>query len=89
MIIPDEFAQNYVDNLIGGLAMNLAGPAALAPGIPRFCRDRGRADPFGRRQYVVDRRQRRSEPRRRRRRAAGLVPQAAPPNSAPPTASST
>jgi hypothetical protein len=29
MIIPDELRKTYVDNLIGGLAMNLAGPALL------------------------------------------------------------
>ena len=29
MIIPDNVRQNYVDNLIGGLAMNLAGPELL------------------------------------------------------------
>jgi amino acid transporter len=29
MIIPDEVRGNYVDNLIGGLAMNLAGPQML------------------------------------------------------------
>jgi amino acid transporter len=29
MIIPDDVRKNYVDNLIGGLAMNLAGPQIL------------------------------------------------------------
>ena len=29
MIIPDEIRKTYVDNLIGGLAMNLAGPQIL------------------------------------------------------------
>ncbi len=29
MIIPDELRRRYVDNLIGGLAMNLAGPEIL------------------------------------------------------------
>lgn len=29
MIIPDNIRKNYVDNLIGGLAMNLAGPEVL------------------------------------------------------------
>lgn len=29
MIIPDEIRKNYVNNLIGGLAMNLAGPYLL------------------------------------------------------------
>ena len=29
MIIPDDLRKTYVDNLIGGLAMNLAGPAIL------------------------------------------------------------
>jgi amino acid transporter len=29
MIIPDDLRKTYVDNLIGGLAMNLAGPALL------------------------------------------------------------
>jgi amino acid transporter len=29
MIIPDEIRKNYVDNLIGGLAMNLTGPMVL------------------------------------------------------------
>ncbi len=29
MIIPDNVRANYIDNLIGGLAMNLAGPALL------------------------------------------------------------
>lgn len=29
MIIPDNVRKNYVDNLIGGLAMNLAGPELL------------------------------------------------------------
>ena len=28
MIIPDDI-RNYTDNLIGGLAMNLAGPTSL------------------------------------------------------------
>lgn len=29
MIIPDDVRQNYTDNLIGGLVMNLAGPSTL------------------------------------------------------------
>lgn len=29
MIIPDDIRANYTDNLIGGLAMNLAGPTSL------------------------------------------------------------
>jgi amino acid transporter len=36
MIIPDELRKNYVDNLIGGLAMNLAGPQLLRVGFHVF-----------------------------------------------------
>lgn len=36
MIIPDELRKNYVDNLIGGLAMNLAGPQLLRIGFHIF-----------------------------------------------------
>ena len=36
MIIPDELRKNYVDNLIGGLAMNLAGPYMLRLGFHVF-----------------------------------------------------
>jgi amino acid transporter len=36
MIIPDELRKNYVDNLIGGLAMNLAGPQLLRVGFHIF-----------------------------------------------------
>jgi len=77
MIIPDNMRSQYVDNLLGGLAMHLAGPGPAAPGLPRLRRDRGRADPLGRRQHLHDRRQWRDEPYRRGRRTAGLVPQAA------------
>jgi amino acid transporter/nucleotide-binding universal stress UspA family protein len=36
MIIPDDVRKNYVDNLIGGLAMNLAGPPLLRLGFHIF-----------------------------------------------------
>jgi amino acid transporter len=36
MIIPDEIRKNYVNNLIGGLAMNLAGPYVLRLGFHIF-----------------------------------------------------
>ena len=36
MIIPDELRRTYVDNLIGGLAMNLAGPYLLRLGFHVF-----------------------------------------------------
>jgi amino acid transporter len=36
MIIPDQIRKNYVDNLIGGLAMNLAGPYLLRLGFQVF-----------------------------------------------------
>jgi amino acid transporter len=36
MIIPDNVRANYVDNLIGGLAMNLAGPPLLRLGFHIF-----------------------------------------------------
>jgi amino acid transporter/nucleotide-binding universal stress UspA family protein len=36
MIIPDALRKNYVDNLIGGLAMNLAGPQILRIGFHIF-----------------------------------------------------
>ncbi len=36
MIIPDELRKTYVDNLIGGLAMNLAGPYLLRLGFHVF-----------------------------------------------------
>ncbi len=36
MIIPDQVRKNYVDNLIGGLAMNLAGPYLLKLGFHVF-----------------------------------------------------
>ncbi len=36
MIIPDELRKNYYDNLIGGLAMNLAGPYLLRLGFHMF-----------------------------------------------------
>ena len=89
MIIPDAIRPQYVDNLLGGLAMHLAGPAAAAAGVPRLRGGRRRADPLRRGEHVDHRRQRRAEPRGRRRRAARLVPQAAHSASAPPTASST
>jgi amino acid transporter len=36
MIIPDNIRGNYVDNLIGGLAMNLAGPPMMRLGFHIF-----------------------------------------------------
>ncbi len=36
MIIPDDIRKNYVNNLIGGLAMNLAGPYILRMGFHIF-----------------------------------------------------
>jgi len=36
MIIPDELRKGYVDNLIGGLAMNLAGPSLMRLGFHIF-----------------------------------------------------
>ena len=36
MIIPDELRKNYVDNLIGGLAMNLAGTPLMRIGFHIF-----------------------------------------------------
>jgi hypothetical protein len=36
MIIPDEIRPKYVDNLIGGLAMNLSGPYLLRLGFHAF-----------------------------------------------------
>jgi amino acid transporter/nucleotide-binding universal stress UspA family protein len=36
MIIPDDVRKNYVDNLIGGLANNLAGPPVLRLGFHIF-----------------------------------------------------
>ncbi len=36
MIIPDDVAADYVDNLIGGLAMNLSGPYLLRLGFHVF-----------------------------------------------------
>jgi hypothetical protein len=36
MIIPDDVRKTYVDNLIGGLAMNLAGPELLRLGFHVF-----------------------------------------------------
>ncbi|MGA8597163.1 MAG: APC family permease [Bryobacteraceae bacterium] len=36
MIIPDDVRRNYVDDLIGGLAMNLAGPHVLRLGFHVF-----------------------------------------------------
>src|SRR6185503_7780542 len=36
MIIPDDVRKNYVDNLIGGLANNLAGPPLLRLGFHIF-----------------------------------------------------
>ena len=36
MIIPDAAVPQYLDNLIGGLAMNLVGPAAAAAAVPRL-----------------------------------------------------
>jgi amino acid transporter len=36
MIIPDNIRGNYVDNLIGGLAMNLAGPPLIRLGFHVF-----------------------------------------------------
>lgn len=36
IIIPDELRKNYTENLIGGLAMNLAGPSLLRLGFHAF-----------------------------------------------------
>ena len=89
MIIPDDIRPQYGDNLLGGLAMHLAGPELLRLLFHIFVVDRGRADPLRRGEHVDDRRQRRHEPRGRGRRAARLVPQAAADASAPRTGSST
>ena len=62
MIIPDAMRGKYVDNLLGGLAMHLAGPVAAAAGLPHLRGDRGRADSVRRGEHVDHRRQRRDEP---------------------------
>ena len=89
MIIPDAVRDKYVDNLLGGLAMHLAGPQLLRLVFHVFVVIVGVLILSGAVNTVDHRRQRRHEPRGRRRRAARLVPQAAQAASAPPTASST
>ncbi len=46
MIIPDDVRRNYVENLLGGLAMHMAGPRAAPSGVSRFCGHRRDNDPF-------------------------------------------
>ena len=79
MIIPDDLRKNYVrqPDRRSGDEPRRALPAAAR--LPRLRGDRGRADPFRRRQHIHHRGQRRAEPRGGGRRAAGLVPQAPPP----------
>ena len=78
MIIPDAERQHFLENLIGGLAMNLAGPFVLRLLFHGFVVVVGYVD-FGRRRKYGDRRlERRAEPRLRRWRAARLVSPAAP-----------
>ena len=48
MIIPDAVRGKFEDNLLGGLAMYLAGPELLRLAVPGFCGGRGRPDPFRR-----------------------------------------
>jgi len=43
MIIPDDVRQNYLQNLIGGLAMNLEGPPIARLIFHGFCRGCGHA----------------------------------------------
>ena len=60
MIIPDAVRGQYVDNLLGGLAMHLAGPPLLRLRVP-YLRGRGRrTDSLRRGQHLHHRRQRRA-----------------------------
>ena len=70
MIIPDAVRLQYIENLLGGLAMHLGGPEILRLGVPCLCRGCRRPDTFRRREHVDHRRERRDESRRRRRCAA-------------------
>ena len=80
MLIPDEVRmKTYSDNLIGGLAMYMAGPLIGPAAVERLRRGRRLPDSGRRGEHGDHRLQRRVEPRRRRRRHARLVPQAAPP----------
>ena len=78
MLIPDADRGQYLDNLIGGLAMYLAGPAGRGS-LPCFRGGGGHVHAFGRCQHRHRRLERRHEPRGRRRGAAGLVPSPASP----------
>ena len=77
MIIPDNVRANYVDNLIGGLAMSLAGPPLLRLGFHIFVVVVGVLILSGSGEYFAHWIERGAEPCCRRWRAAGLVPQAA------------
>ena len=45
MIIPDAVRKNFFENLIGGLAMNMAGPFDAPIGVPWVCGFGRNADP--------------------------------------------
>ncbi len=78
MIIPDDVRMSqYSGNLIGGLAMNVVGPA-VGPADAQRAGGAGRlADPLRGGEHGDRRLQRRAQPRLRGRRPARLVPQAA------------
>jgi amino acid transporter len=74
MIIPDSMRLEYVDNLLGGLAMHLAGTSDAAACLPCVRRDGRCPHPFRCREYIHHRRQRRPQPPCRRRSADAVVP---------------
>ena len=72
MLIPDaERKSLYIDNLIGGLAMNMGRPHAVTPVVSRLRRGCGYDHSLRRGEHRNPRLKRRAESRRRRRRAAG------------------
>ena len=77
MIIPDRIRPEYFENLIGGLADELAGTVRGAAGVSRVRGGGGDTDPFGRGKYGHRGIERRAEPRVGRRSAFGLVSRAA------------
>jgi len=79
MIIPDKVRPDYFANLIGGIAMYLAGPESLKLLFHAFVVLVGRADSGRGAEHFHRGRQWRSESRGGRRSAHQLVPEAAQP----------
>ena len=71
LLIPDEVRmKEYADNLLGGLAMHVVGPAWMRIALNALVVAAGFLILVGGGQYVDHRLQRRSQPRRRRRSAS-------------------